>query len=264
MRKMLEYAVNVMDAYEKDFLRVKPTLMNWARFALFCKKIRVTGIENIPMQGPAIIVGNHIGSYKDIAALFKIFPRQIHFMANKEIFDRESFHALIRYHLKRHLNEFGLLLDVAVRPIKVPFVNFISDNIGIVGSIPVDLLKGGAHALRKCKDFLQEGRAVVLLQGRGRINPRDPHPFMSEFRRGPAIICCDLHRTSGLVVPVVPVAIYGSQLPWIVPGRIKLSFGHPLRITDYETDDFSLTISRFRAAMEKSTRILLYRLAKGG
>ncbi len=260
---MLEYAVSLMDAVEKKFLQLRPTLMKWVGLALFGKKIQVSGIENLPMQGPVIIVGNHIGSYKDIATLLRISPRQIHFMANQEIFDRESFHALIRFHLQRHLKEFGLLLDAAVRPITVPFVNFISDNIGAVGTIPVDLMKGGTSALGKCKDFLQEGRAVVLLQGRGRIDPKDSHPFMSEFRRGPAVICNEIYRSSGLVVPVVPVAMFGTHLPWVVPGRIKVGIGRPLRITDYMAEDFARTISRFRSAMERSIRVLLYPLVKG-
>ncbi|MGB2905644.1 MAG: lysophospholipid acyltransferase family protein [Candidatus Aminicenantaceae bacterium] len=262
--KDAKMAVRIMDAFEKDFLRLRPTLMKWVRLALFGKTLQVTGMDNLPMQGPAVIVGNHIGSYKDIAALLEIIPRQIHFTANQEIFSRERFHALIRAHFKRHLKEFGLLFDVAIRPIKVPFVNFISDNIGRVGTIPVDLMEGKTKALQTCEDFLLEGRAVVLLQGRGRINPRDSHPFVCEFRRGPAVICAKIFRDRGLVVPLIPIAMYGTHMPWVVPGKIKIGIGQPMKVSDYATDDLSLTISRFRAAMEKRTRRLLYRLVKGG
>ncbi len=252
-----------MDEYEREFANLKPRLMKWVRFALLGKKVSVQGAGNFSKQGPAIIVGNHIGSFKDISVLFQIVPRQIHFTANKEIFDRDEFNALIRYHLKLHLKELGGLLDVAIRPIKNPFVNFISGNIKAVGSIPVDLLKGRTHALRMCGKFLREGRAVVLLQGRGRINPKDPHPFMSEFRRGPAILCYNLYRNYGLEVPVIPVAMYGTHTLWGVPGEIKVSVGEPLKITEFPADDFSVSISRFRAAMEKRTRVLLFRLIKG-
>ncbi len=89
-----------MDIYEREFAKLKPRLMKWANFALFGKKILLQGEENFPTQGPAIIVGNHIGSFKDISVLFSISPRQIHFTANKEIFDQEKFKALIRFHLK--------------------------------------------------------------------------------------------------------------------------------------------------------------------
>jgi 1-acyl-sn-glycerol-3-phosphate acyltransferase len=252
-----------MDAFERDFLKLRPTIMKWIRLALFGKKVHVSGLENLPMQGPVIIVGNHIGSYKDIATLIQISPRQIHFTANQEIFSRERFQALIRYHLQRHLKEFGLLLDVALRPIKTPFVNFISDSIGPVGSIPVDLTKGGTHAIRKCMEFLEAGKAVVLLQGMGRIDPKASHPYMTEFRRGPAVICHKLYRSRGLVVPVVPVAMYGTHLPWIVPGRIRVGIGRPLRITDGPVDDFDRSVARLREAMEKRMRVLLYRLVKG-
>ena len=260
---MLKYSISLMDAFEKDFLLLRPTLMKWVRLALFGKRIQVSGLENLPMRGPVVIVGNHIGSYKDIGALLQIIPRHIHFTANQEIFTRESFHALIRHHLKRHLKEFGLLFDAAIRPIKVPFVNFMADNIGRVGTIPVDLTRGKTQALQKCKDFLLEGRAVVLLQGRGRIDPKDPHPYVSKFRSGPAVICAEIFRDRGLVIPVTPVAMFGTHMPWVVPGRIKIAIGKPMCVTDHMAEDFSRTVSRFRSAMEKSVRVLLYRLIKG-
>ena len=74
-----------MDAYEREFKKLRPTLMKWVDLSLFGKTVFCMGRENIPPEGPAIIVSNHIGSYKDIAALFKIAPRQIHFTANQEI-----------------------------------------------------------------------------------------------------------------------------------------------------------------------------------
>lgn len=253
----------IMDVYEREFANLKPRLMKWVKLALCGKKVSVQGAENFPEQGPAIIVGNHIGSFKDISVLFLIAPRQIHFTANKQIFDRDEFNVLIRYHLKLHLKELGGLVDVAIRPIKNPFVKFISGNIKAVGSIPVDLLKGKTHALRMCEKFLKDGRAVVLLQGRGRINPKDSHPFMSEFKRGPAILCYSLYHNHGLEVPVIPVAMYGTHALWGVPSKIKVGVGKPLKITEFPADDFSVSISRFRAAMEKRTRVLLYRLIKG-
>ena len=236
--------------------------MRWVRLALFGKSLQVTGMENLPLQGPVLIVGNHIGSYKDIAALFQIAPRHIHFTANQEIFTREAFNALIRYHLKHHLKEFGVLFDAAIRPIKVPFVNFISGNIGQVGSIPVDLEHGKTEALQRCRDFVLEGRAVVLLQGRGRIDPRGSNPFVSEFRHGPAVICAEVYRDEGLDIPVVPVAMYGTHLPWVVPGKIKIRIGRPLRVSAYVSDDISATIERFRTAMELRTKGYIYSMIK--
>ncbi len=251
-----------MDLYEKKFARLKPKVLKLSRFSLFGKKVMIQGLENFPLRGPTIVVGNHIGSYKDIAVLFLMAPRQIHFTANRQIFTRDAFHSLIRSHLKRHLKEFGLLLDVALRPLKVPFVNFIADNIEAVGSIPVDLLKGRSDALSKCAKFLRDGRAVVLLQGRGRVNPRDSYPYASPFRRGPAILCFNMYRSEGLEVPVIPVAMYGTHWPWVTPGTIKVRVGPPLFVSQYLEGDFSRTISRFRDAMEKRVRIMLYELIK--
>jgi 1-acyl-sn-glycerol-3-phosphate acyltransferase len=251
-----------MDVYEREFEQLRPTLMKWVGLSLFGKRVFCEGLENFPLKGPAIITGNHIGSYKDIAALFKVAPRQIHFTANKEIFSKERFSALIRNHLKRHLKEFGLLLDVAVKPVKIPFINFVSGNIQLVGSIPVDLEQGKTQALRSCEKFLQDGRAIVLLQGRGRIISKDPHPLVSEFRRGPAILCYTMYTKYGLVVPVVPVAMYGTHNPWVVPSKVKVKIGKPIRITDFPQEEFGATINRLRAAMQKRVRVLMYELVK--
>jgi 1-acyl-sn-glycerol-3-phosphate acyltransferase len=259
---MVQYANFKMDAFEREFEKLRPTLMKWVGLSLFGKTVFCMGLENFPLEGPAIIVGNHIGSYKDIATLLKIAPRQIHFTANKEIFSKERFHALIRNHLKRHLKEFGLLLDVAVKPVKIPFVNFVSGNIQSVGSIPVDLEQGKTRALKSCETFLQKGKAIVLLQGRGRIISRDPHPLVSEFRRGPSILCYTMYTKYDMVVPVVPVAMYGTHNPWVVPSKVKVKIGKPLRITDFPIGEFGATISRMRAAMQKRVRILMYDLVK--
>jgi len=57
---------------------------------LFSKKISVRGAENFVREGPNIIVGNHVGSYKDVAILFKTVPRPIFFIANKMIFPEKN------------------------------------------------------------------------------------------------------------------------------------------------------------------------------
>jgi 1-acyl-sn-glycerol-3-phosphate acyltransferase len=125
------------------------------------------------------------------------------------------------------------------------------------------LIHGKTEALQRCRDFVLEGRAVVMLQGRGRINPRDPYPFVSDFRHGPAVLCAEIFRDHGIDVPVVPIAMYGTHLPWVVPGKVKIWVGRPLRVSDYWEDDTSESISRFRSAMEERTRGLIYRLVKG-
>lgn len=249
-----------MEKFEKHYQLIQPKVNRWIRLSLFGKRLVVRGEENFPEKGPAIIVGNHCGSYKDIATLMDIMPRLFYFTANKMIFSKKDFNHMITVHLKRHMKDFGFIFDFAVKPIKDPFVNFVSSNINKVGCIPVDLSGSGRSAFNKCIGYLQKGRVIVLLQGMGRVMPNDPHPFVSSFRSGPALIADILYRKSGIAVPIIPVAFYGTQLPWIIPGKIKVNIGYPLKISDFLGESLENAILRFRLAMEKRVRQLFFEL----
>lgn len=251
-----------MEKFEKHYRLIQPTVHRWTRLSLFGKRLEVKGEENFPRRGPAIIVGNHCGSYKDIATLLEIMPQLVYFTANKLIFTKEDFNHMITVHLKRHMKEFGFIFDFAVKPIKAPFVNFVSSNIKKIGCIPVDLDGGGRLAIDNCKEYLQKGRVIVLLQGMGRVMPAHPHPYVSPFRNGPSLLANILYRKSGIVVPIVPVAFFGTQLPWIIPGKIKVNIGLPMKITDILNQSEDNRILRFRDAMEKRVRKLFLELLR--
>ncbi len=51
-------------------------------------RVKVRGRENIPQEGPVIIMSNHI-SLLDPPLLGAFLPRKIHYMAKKELFDNK-------------------------------------------------------------------------------------------------------------------------------------------------------------------------------
>jgi len=257
---MLEYFK--MNKFEYELARISNTLNRIQRLSLLGKKLEIHGQQNIIYQGPNLIVGNHIGSFKDIAVLFNLGPRTFYFTANEMIFNKAEFNGLIKKHLKRHLKEFGVFIFKISSPLRGAFVDFISSNIGKIGTIPVNLEGSKRHAIVKCQEYVSSGKAVVLLQGRGRIIKEDSNPYVHPFRRGPAIISYNLYTEKGISVPVTPVAIFGTHLPYIVPGKIKINIGKPIFIKDYLSDGFELTIERFRAAMEKKVKLLLLELIR--
>lgn len=59
----------------------------WARLALALNFVRVTvaGVEHIP-DGPVIFMSNHQSNF-DILALLAAMPRQLHWIAKKELFE---------------------------------------------------------------------------------------------------------------------------------------------------------------------------------
>lgn len=251
-----------MEPFEREFRQVQPTLQKWISFLLFRKKIWVRGEQNWVKEGPNVIVGNHCGAFKDVAILFRLAPRMIFFTANKEIFRPEDFNRLILKHFKRHLKDFGPVLYMLVRPLRSSLIRFVSHHISRVGTIPVDLNGSRREALSLCQEYLRKGRAVVTLQGRGRVQPRDAHPYVSTFKRGPAIMANTLYREDGISVPITPLALFGTQLPWIVPATIGVNIGEPMFIKDYLRDGISETIEAFRSAIEARVKQLFLELVR--
>jgi 1-acyl-sn-glycerol-3-phosphate acyltransferase len=247
-----------MANFEEELKKLEAVIKSLSNFALFGKKIEVSGEENFVKEGPNIIIGNHIGSFKDVAILFKIVPRPIFFTANKMIFNKEEFNFLVRKHLHRHMKKFGLFLNVLLTPIKSLFVQYISSNIAKVGTIPVDMYGRKAEAIDQCVEFLKKGRAIITLQGRGRIDDKDPNPYIKRFRRGASIMAFQLYERERISVPVTPLAFYGTHLPFPIPAKIKVHVGRPMYIRDYLKGEATETIERFRDALEARVNSLFF------
>ena len=239
-----------MASFEIELKRLEKNILRLSNLALFPKKIDVRGSGNFVRTGPNIIVGNHIGSYKDVGLLFKIVPRPIFFTANRMIFDEGEFSLLVRRHLHRHLKDFGLFIHLILNPFYALVVDYISSHIANIGTIPVDLSLGRAEAVRKCQAYLKQGRAVIALQGRGRVDSDDPNPYIKPFRKGAAVMAFNLYTQDRISVPVTPLAIFGTHIAFPVPATIKVGVGAPMYVKDYIRDDATGTIETFRDAVQ--------------
>ena len=251
-----------MDRFERELKRVEPAVNRLCRFALLGKKIVVRGQENFVKKGPNIIIGNHIGTFKDIAAVYKVVPRPVFFMANRMLFDKDEFNFLIRKHFRLHLKSLAPFLEFLVSPLRDYIVNYISTNISKVGTIPVDLYRKKRLAIKACQEYLKKGRAIIALQGHGRIVKDSFHPYVSSFKRGVSVISYNLFREEQVKVPVTPMAIFGTQTPLLVPAKIKVNIGEPMYITDYIGNGLNESTHRFREALESRVKILLAEVIK--
>lgn len=251
-----------MATFEEELRRFEPLIRKLTFLALLGKKVEVRRPENFISDGPNIIVGNHSGSYKDVVVILKYVPRPVFFTANKMIFTREEFDYLIGKHLRRHLKDFGVVVNSALKPLKYLFVRYFSANIAKVGTIPVDLYSTKREAFQKCLQYLKNGRAIIALQGRGRVHPHAPHPYVSPFRRGASILAYFLYKENGLAVPVTPLAMFGTHLPFLVPGKIRVNVGEPMTIASYLGGGFEETVERFREALETRVKSLFLELLR--
>jgi len=246
-----------MATFEEELKKREPIIKGASSFALLGKKIEITGKENFVKGGPNIIVGNHIGTFKDIATLFKIIPRPTFFTANRMIFNKDELNYLIRRHLKIHMKNVGLLLDLVLSPLKSLAVNYVSANAAKVGTIPVDLNQGKRMAMEKCQEYLKKGKAIITLQGLGRVIEKNPNPYVGYFKRGASVLSYNMYKEEGISVPVTPIAMLGTQVPFLVPTKIRVKIGEPMYITDYLAGEFVETVDKFREALEKRVKALI-------
>jgi 1-acyl-sn-glycerol-3-phosphate acyltransferase len=168
------------------------------------------------------------------------------------MFSREGASELVLRHLHRHMGEFGNFVHLLLNPFYSFMVSFVSRHIARIGTIPVDIYGSKRASILRCQEYLRQGRAVIALQGRGRVFPRDPNPYVKEFRRGVSIMAYNLHKENGLDVPVTPLSIFGTHIMWGVPATIKVSVGPPLFIKDHWTGEEVSTVETFRAALQRT------------
>ncbi len=247
---------------EEEMKRLEPIIQRFSSMALTGKKIVIKGKENFVKKGPNIIIGNHIGTFKDAAILFKVVPRQIFWTSNKLIFDKHDLNRLIRKHFKRHLKDFGLFLDLIFSPLKSLFTSYFAKTIKKAGAIPVDMEQKTRTAMEHCHEYLKKGRAIIALQGWGRVMKKESNPYVHTFKRGTSILSYNLHKHEGISIPVTPVAMFGTQVPFLVPTKIKINVGEPMYITDYLGDGFTDSVERFREALEENVKRLLFDILK--
>ena len=246
-----------METFEQEYKKIERSVLRISRLLIFPKKIELRGAENFVREGPSIIVGNHIGTGKDVSTLLLIKPRMIYFTANRMLFNRAEASELVLRHLHRHMGKFGGFLHLLLNPFYSYLVQFVSGHVTNVGTIPVDMYGKRNDAIVKCQDYLRKGRAIIALQGRGRVHPKDPNPYVKTFRRGVPIMANNLFRKEGLSVPVTPMSMFGTHVLWGVPGRIRVNVGPPMFIKDHWGQTESETIERFRAALERTVSSLL-------
>jgi 1-acyl-sn-glycerol-3-phosphate acyltransferase len=247
-----------MRSFEDELKRAEPVARFLCRSSLLGKSIILRGEENFVHTGPNIIVGNHCGFYKDVAAVYLSFPRPLFFTANQNIFRREDLNRMARTHLKGQLKSLSGLAHFLVSPFLSLLVTYVSSHIAKVGAIPVDLYNHGKHeAIRRSKEYLLAGRAIVALQGRGRVVPQDPNPYVRTFSRGTSVIAYEMYDGHGIDVPVTPVALFGTQLPLLIPGKIRVNVGPPMFISHHLAGGLDATAARFKDALESAVKALL-------
>jgi 1-acyl-sn-glycerol-3-phosphate acyltransferase len=129
------------------------------RFLLFLLARRqVSGRENIPAEGPLLVVSNHLG-LADPPLLNSVFDRQVRFMAKKNLFRFK------------------------------PIGNFISG----LGAFPVHRGRPDVTAFRQAERILAQGLALIVFpegtrSRNGKLRQAFPGPAFIALRSGAPIL----------------------------------------------------------------------------
>lgn len=140
-------------------------------FAMIIKifgRYQVSGLQNLPDSGPALVVSNHISNW-DPLVVGVVMPRQINFVAKEVLF-------------------------------KIPLVGFL---MRAWGAVPISRERGNREALTKSMELLKDGRVVgIFIEGKRNLgNPDkmlDPQPgaAMLALKSGVPVVPVALTNTN--------------------------------------------------------------------
>jgi 1-acyl-sn-glycerol-3-phosphate acyltransferase len=138
--------------------------------------IQVAGLENVPAEGPALLVGNH-RTMSDPFLLGAVLPRRVHYV-------------------------------VAAFMGKLPFTRELATY---TGNIVLPVSKGGKsqELIRRAKRLLKRGRLVgVFPEGMDNFLNASPAGTVSKFHTSFARLILGLKMPE---LPIVPVAFSGEE-----------------------------------------------------
>jgi putative phosphoserine phosphatase/1-acylglycerol-3-phosphate O-acyltransferase len=191
-------------------LLARPQFLPWVRFD-------IDGVERIPKDGPAILVGNHRSYFDPLAIGFVLAKagRPVRFLGKKEVFD-------------------------------APVVGQV---VAALGGIRVERGSGSDEPLQAAAEALEAGEAVALMP-QGTI-PRGRAFFDPELKgRWGAAKLAAMTKA-----PVIPIGLWGTEHVWPRNARTPnvLALGHPPTVRIRVGDPVPL---RYRSADADTKRIM--------
>ena len=183
-----------------------------------------SGVHNLPMQGPALVVARHYHHLFDGLALFATVPRPFHIVVTLDWVRSRS--------TKLYMQALTSLArwPVILRRDAVTRVTPAGKQQCTALFAPKDVIHYQRRALLHARDLLAQGRLLVVFpEGYPNIDPRftpklTPEEFLP-FKRGFVSIVTAAERSLATPLPIVPLGIqYSRGKCWIA----RLAFGHAI------------------------------------
>ncbi|MBP3322198.1 MAG: 1-acyl-sn-glycerol-3-phosphate acyltransferase [Clostridia bacterium] len=158
-------------------------------------RMTVTGAENVPKDGPVILCANHT-AMMDVLALSSSTPRQIRFMAKKELFS-------------------------------VPFVGKL---VAACGAFPVDRAGMDVGAIKKAISILSQGEIMGIFPQGTRCPRVHPKETYDKLHGGIAMVAVRSKAT------IVPVCIETDDHKLKLFKKTRVRYGKPIPFEEYTAE----------------------------
>jgi hypothetical protein len=185
--------------------------------AICMYRVRTHGEKNIPDEGPAVVIGNHV-SFVDWMFVLAASPRPIRFVVFAPIYHSPALHWLFK----------------------------------MAKAIPIDSEKANPEAFKKAFDDVAEaleGGELVGIFPEGKLSDDGS---IDVFRRGIERI---IERSPVPVIPVHLGGLWGSmfsrktkwRLPRLKWSLVSVSVGEPVAARDVNADDLRMRVEKLKA-----------------
>lgn len=209
---------------------------------LLPRGISVKGKQNKIEKGANIIVANHPTDVADVAALVRLYRKQLYFIANSDHFYPSKLNWHIRKQIKRNYHILSpFLLPITSLVIYKSFLNSCSRYIKEIGSIPIDVHGNGIYNgdfVRISKQRLLDNLPLVFLQfnlrNALRNVPSEYDPTNKEikpFLIGAPKLALKVFEEYNIDVPITPISIKGTSKFSVAP--IKVNIGESIYPSAY-------------------------------
>jgi 1-acyl-sn-glycerol-3-phosphate acyltransferase len=183
-----------------DAYRIANAVTKYILLPPYCR-IRVTGIENVPLEGPLVIASNHLND-ADPGIIATNFPRRIIYLAKIELF-------------------------------KVPV---LGSFMRAYGALPVRRNEADLAALRRAAEVLDEGKVVCIFPegtrsaGEARMKEAWPGAALIALRSNAPVLPIALTGSQELALPRMflrPLRRYEVQMkvgaPFYLPRPARIN-----------------------------------------
>jgi 1-acyl-sn-glycerol-3-phosphate acyltransferase len=183
-------------------------------------RVRVTGLENVPMSGPLIIVSNHLND-ADPGIICTRIRRRIVFMAKIELF-------------------------------KVPL---LGQFMRAFGAFPVRRNEADLSALRRSKETLDQGLALCIFPEGTREGPPEqlleawPGAAIVAFRNHAPILPIAITGSGRMSLPLLFLRVWKRY-------EVTLTVGKPFYLDKPDRLNAATTAAGTRTIMEKIAALL--------